>query len=156
MIYYRIPNNILCTGVLIGIFLAMRDSHLEVLFFFIRMIITGFIAFPVFRVGMIGAGDIKLIAWLLGLMGMGRGSIIVFFGFFIGAIWVLIKHLKSGYLFNRMVILISYVSKSIKTNQWDQYYDVKNDGYQMTIPLGACISIAAIFDICIRWNGRGI
>lgn len=108
---------------------------------------------PVYSIGAFGAGDLKLISLILAAFDLKRGICVVFLGCFLGAILSLFKLVRSGSLFYRLKLFISYLTRSLNQNRWELYYDVKKEGYQMTIPLGACLSVAAAADLIIHWGG---
>ncbi len=81
--------------------------------------------FPLFRIGTLGGGDIKLLA--VAALFLTPYQTILFLGvtFFFGAVGALFKMIKERNFAERFSYLMSYVCDVITTNNWKLYEDAK-------------------------------
>ena len=146
---HRIPNRLVLIGVVTGVFLygweAGNHAVLwEAMLFLSRFFAVTALFFLLFLTRMIGAGDIKIIALILGYLGYGNGFSAVAAGFIIGAFWSLILMTMKGYTFQRFSYFLTYVRSLIHTKKITAYYSSARDGYDAVIPLGFCMFLGTI------------
>ena len=94
--------------------------------------------FPVFRLRMMGAGDIKLMALTAGCLGFGTGVRALMYGFFIGAVLAFLKMLRRRNLRQRLNYFFAYIRRLFLTGEKEPYYQAERDGKSVVIPMGAC------------------
>jgi prepilin peptidase CpaA len=104
-----------------------------------RIILTVAVLFPLFRMRMMGAGDIKMMAVMVGCLGFGDGARAIGFGFLIGAILALVKMLVQKNLHKRLVILVAYFRRLFLTKEIVPYYVAQRDGNEAVIPFTLCL-----------------
>ena len=149
---YRIPNRWIAAAVLFGLLgqgavppgaLSGADKGIEALTAVLsaagRMLLAGALVLPMHRLGMIGGGDIKVIALAVGWLGFWPGMQAVGIGLVLGAALALSRMLRYKSAAERFLYLSAYVRRAIREKEIDVYYDAQRDGRDCVIPLGACI-----------------
>lgn len=100
-------------------------------------------AFPAYMLGMTGAGDIKVMAWLGAWMGLWPGLLAIGTGLVLGAVLALGKLLYQGSMIHRFLYLKAYIGQMIQQKIIIAYYNEGRDGHSSVIPLGACFCVGA-------------
>lgn len=88
---------------------------------------------------MIGAGDVKLMALIVGFMGFKTGVDIILYGFFIGAVLAFLKMLACRNLHQRLTFFFAYIRRLFLTKEPMPYYQASRDGTNAVIPMAACL-----------------
>ncbi len=148
---YRISNRYLGLVLIAGIGGALAfggdnaaDRMLHLAGFMIRLFIVVILGFPIYRRGMIGAGDVKVAALLAAWLGIRDGLEALVTGFMLGAVLALIKMLHQGSIVKRFLYLSAYIRRSFQSRMTEVYYDPSRDGKEAVIPLGACFFAGAV------------
>ena len=120
--YYRgkIPNIFILAGCSYGIaFLLYYENFLQ---FLPGIFFPIIVLFPLYKIGVIGAGDIKLFS-MLGFYFPFRESIFcIFMAFLIGAFISLISLIRYENLGKRMAYLFSYLKECFYLGHFRYYY----------------------------------
>lgn len=95
--------------------------------------------FPLFLCRMMGAGDIKAMALLIGYLGPSLGSQALFVGFLTGGLLSLFKLLYRKELIKRLIYFQAYIRRFLYTRKITAYYNPDRDGYGITIPFTLCL-----------------
>lgn len=140
----RIPNWWCICGCMGGVcltwILALPEEKVwQALLYLIRIGTVMAVWFPLFRLRMIGAGDIKLMALMAGYLGFLTGAYAVLYGFFIGAVLAFLKMLICRNLHQRLMYFFAYIRRLFLTNELVPYYQASRDGKEAVIPLGVCL-----------------
>ena len=140
----RIPNWWCLLACLCGLcmtwFCTPEDQKVwQLLYYLIRLLAVIVIWFPLFRLRMIGAGDIKLMALMAGYLGFGSGAIAILYGFFIGAVLAFLKMLICRNLHQRLNYFFAYIRRLFLTKEALPYYQASRDGKTIVIPVGFCL-----------------
>ena len=129
---------------------AARGAGLAAL----RMLAAMIPGLALFRFRVVGAGDVKLAAVIVGFMGVKAGGAGIFLGLCLGAAWSLARMVRRGIVRKRFLYLIGYVRRVILTGEIEAYYVRKRDGEEEVIPLGVCLGVgAAAVMILVKCNG---
>lgn len=128
----KVPNWWVLSGLAAGIFFRKQ-------YFFLPAIAVILLFFPLFLCRMIGAGDIKAMAVLVGFTGFGCGAVCLMAGFLIGGIFSLCKLLYKRELVRRLAYFGAYIQRLIRTRQIVPYYLPDRDGYGAAVPLTVCL-----------------
>lgn len=107
--------------------------------YIVRLLTITAIWFPLFRLRMIGAGDVKLMALTAGFLGFGLGANVILYGFFIGAVLAFLKMLVCRNLHRRLAFFFAYIRRLFLTKEPLPYYQASRDGKSAVIPLAACL-----------------
>lgn len=93
----RIPNRLMLGMLLWGVVHAgLKDSFRGILMFLGITVLTVLVLFPLYSVGKVGAGDVKLVALCCGFLGKGCVVYFLFVMLSIAALLALLKLLKYG------------------------------------------------------------
>lgn len=155
----RIPNWVTGLGLAVGLVTAGTGGFyasgavgagLAVAAVLLRAGGTVLLTGGLFALRMVGAGDIKLTAVILGTLGVEQGGAGVAAGMCLGAVWSLVKLLKTGTLIRRLWYFVGYVQAYAQTQRASPYYRKGEDDETFVIPLGACIAAGSGAVVLIR------
>lgn len=96
---------------------------------------------------MIGAGDVKLAAVLVGWLGPWTGGAGIGLGMVLGAVWALGKLIGQGNVLGPFLQLAAYAEECIREKKWKPYGRWKRDGQKAVIPLGACMALGTALSV---------
>ena len=152
----RIPNWWCACGCVLGLWLTWRLAPAgqgagQAVLYIIRLLAVTAIWFPLFRLRMIGAGDVKLMALMAGYLGFAVSAGVILYGFFIGAILAFLKMLVYRNLYQRLNYFFAYIRRLFQTREAVPYYQASRDGKEAVIPLGLCL-----LGGCVWYVVRGI
>ena len=117
--------------------------------FFIWAGISIACSFILYMCRMFAAGDIKLLAYIYGLLGPVSASKILLISLSIAAAYALYFLISKKILYRRLIYFKEYVYKCIKTKSIAKYYDIEKDDKYLTMPLSQWFLIGAvIWRIC--------
>ena len=116
-----------------------------------RMALVWVLGFPLFVLGMAGAGDIKMAGLIAASLGIRDGLTAVMAGLILGAVLALAKILHQGRICQRFSYLSAYIRRMVQTRKAEKYYCPDRDGYGCVIPFGACLYAGALFTVL--WRG---
>lgn len=139
----KISNWLILIGMILGFVL---QTHLYGLWGIFQIIITCvvpfFILFPLFKIGVLGAGDIKIFIVMGFYMNLTDLLICIIISFIIAAIPALVKLYKEESLKERMEYLNDYLGQLMKTKEILPYYfneqnekEIDKTKIHMTIPI---------------------
>lgn len=120
----------------------------EFLLFLFCTSATIIVLFPLFLFCMVGAGDIKLMAMIIGFLGVHRGAKVLFYGLAVSAVWSFLIMIHKNILKKRITYFFTYWKQSIHMGCIVPYYDAKKDQTEASIRLapfmwyGFCIFLA--------------
>jgi prepilin peptidase CpaA len=129
----RISNWWLLAGGVAGILCRGKD-------FFPAATVVLFLTFLMFRMGMMGAGDGKLMAVIAGYLGMDAGIEAIFSGLLVGALWSLCRLWHDKGLRKRLIYLCVYFIRMFQTGKIERYDDGRLREQPYTIPLAVCMA----------------
>lgn len=116
----RIPNGFLVTGIMIGLYGSqwcgpgLRSSFLSMLLAFLLM-------YPLFKIGGLGAGDIKVLVMTGCFLTIKEFLAVLAASFMIGAVMSVAKLFMEGNGRERMVCLSAYASEVLRSGRWKLY-----------------------------------
>ena len=119
----RIPNLLLAIMVAVGVgrTVVLQGAE-ECLGFVLRMLCVTMSMYPLFKIGAIGAGDVKLYGVCAGYLPGDKILFFLFFSLLIGAGFSLIKIITEQNAKERLQYLIAYIAEVIKTGSWGLYF----------------------------------
>lgn len=140
----RIPNWWCALAFLCGLYLTWQKAPGEgrawsMAWYGIRLLSVTALWFPLFRLRMIGAGDVKLMAIITGFLGFKTGASVILYGFFIGAVLAFLKMLICRNLHQRLAYFFAYIRRLFLTKEAVPYYRASRDGKNAVIPMAACL-----------------
>lgn len=93
----------------------------------VSMAIPIFLLYPLFMIGVIGAGDVKLLSVMGSFFTVREIFICVLVSFLLGAVFSLLKMAAERNFLQRLRYLLSYVCDVFKTREWKLYETQKNE-----------------------------
>ena len=144
----KIRNSIILSGWILGmIFCIFDDGVKRLISGIICMIITIILSFPLYRLGGIGAGDIKLwsvVSLIYGLKFLGE---VMVYLFMIAGVVSFIRLIMKKALLLRFRYLCTYMLYERRYTK--RYYSLQRDGADYVIPM-APVTAAAYFIVLIK------
>lgn len=120
--YDRIPNDIIVLGIVIGFLSRIRGNGCQgILSAGVVILISFCILYPLFRIGGIGAGDVKLLLMTGSFVSADKQLHVMMFSFIIGALLSIEKMISEDNFKERMQYLFSYITDVLRTGQWKLY-----------------------------------
>lgn len=120
----RIPNWLIVCLLLTGISgKLLREGMTEGVFFCGRCLCIMFLLYPLFKIGGLGAGDIKLYGVCAGYLSRHRFLYFFFVSLLIAAIFSFIKLIKESNMTERMTYLCQYIGDVVKTGAFGLYME---------------------------------
>ena len=135
----RIPNWWSFGAAIFGAVFCLLQSPVEVIYYLVRLIGVTVFFFPFFMVRVLGAGDVKLMAFMVGSLGFSEGIWAVGYGFVIGAVMALGKMCLQRSLLRRVSIFLTYVMRLVRTRKLEVYYQAERDQGEGVIPFAVCL-----------------
>ncbi|MBD5466187.1 MAG: prepilin peptidase [Lachnospiraceae bacterium] len=146
---YRIKNQIILCGFLIGIGILFYEKNIQALKQGVFHVLLLFICFlPVFALQVIGAADVKLFLLIGLLTGIKPALFCIIVSFLIGAFYSLMQMLYYKNLFQRLSYFLKYIKHVLITHQIQPYHKQPPDKkavIHFTIPI--------FLSFCIYWIG---
>ena len=128
----KIPNYLILTGIVFGMIrLMVREDIFDIVKYIPGIILPIFLFYPVYKVGGIGAGDIKLFSVLGFYFPFMQSMFCIFTSLFLAALLSLIKMAYYQNFTERIEYLISYIKDSIILGKF-HYYHKDSSTYSKT------------------------
>ncbi len=116
----RIPNGFVALGVCTGVAgNLLYDSDIRRLV--TSMLLAFLLLYPLFKIGAIGAGDVKVMMMVGSFTGTRELIGILIGAFLIGAVCALIKLVAEHNGRERLEYFLSYMADVVRTRQWKLY-----------------------------------
>lgn len=146
--YDRIYNGWIILGILLGISLRILGKGLPGIYGAIAAMLLSFcILYPIYKIGALGAGDVKLLVMVGSFVSAGRSLRIIAFSFIIGSVFSIVKMISEENFRERMQYLFSYLADVLCSRQWKLYGENLKDDYKkyksskIHFALPICISV---------------
>ena len=120
--FYRgkIPNILIVTGCCYG--MVHLWYHQDILRALPGIIFPVMVLFPLYKIGTIGAGDIKLLSMLGFYFSFMETLFCIFLAFVLGAVISMISFIRYENFFERMTYLFSYLKECFDIGRLRYYY----------------------------------
>lgn len=146
----RIPNALLILEALLGAGRSLGSSGLSgVSAFFGRVLLVMALLYPLFKIGTMGAGDVKLFGVTAGYLPFGKILYFLFFSLLTAAVISLIKIRKEKSFGRRMRRLMGYVEDVLNNGRWTLYPEGEGQGQGARVCLSGPVLVSAL--LC--WGG---
>ncbi len=146
----RIPNYlIVLMGIGGAVRLLLRDGWSGMLGYLWIAGLVMAILYPVFKIGGLGAGDVKLLGITAGYLPFKKILVFLFFSLLFAAILSLLKMWKRNYFTERLKYLIAYLTDVIKSGSWQLY--LANEADKTAV--GICLSGPILVSILLYMGG---
>ncbi|MDD6811324.1 MAG: A24 family peptidase [Lachnospiraceae bacterium] len=147
-IYEKIFNGWIVTGILIGFFFRIIQNGWQGIGYAIATMLLSFVLlYPLYKIGALGAGDVKLFLMTGSFVGMNRQLPMMGISFLAGALFSIGKMISEENFKERMQYLFSYLLDVLRTGQWKLYGenlkqdDQKYNSNKIHFALPVCISV---------------
>ena len=148
----RIPNGFVMFGIIIGV-LGSPANGRAVYRVFMSMFLAFSVLYPLFRIGAMGAGDVKVFIMIGSFMGTKELLSIMVLSFIIGALCSLLKLLSEHNGRERMYYFLSYISEVVKTRQWKIYGEHLAQDYERYRRNKIHFTVPVLFSVALRIGG---
>ena len=146
----RIPNLLLVGIMAIGLVEAFRGGGgRAVVFFLVRMAVVILTLYPFFRIGTVGAGDVKLLGVCAGYFPGDRILLFLFISMLLSAVFSLMKLWREKNAKERLAYLGEYLTDVIRTGNLRLYFENKKSFRAA----GICLSGPILISALMCWGG---
>lgn len=105
--------------------------------------------YPLFRIGTIGGGDVKLYGVCSGFLPTDKILYFLFFSLFFAALFSMVRFVKKADLRERFAYLISYVKDIAEGGEWRLYFHNMQDKRSA----GICLAGPIFLSVLLFWGG---
>lgn len=146
----RIPNMLIVLLCALGLFLRIGEQGAQGAPAYLKWcLISGMCVYPLFKLGMLGAGDGKLLAVCAGCL---TGAEIVWFFFFsllFAAFFSIVKLIKEGNGRERFSYFFDYAVSCVRAGQLRLYME----GERERVEAGICLSGPIVLSLLLHLGG---
>ncbi|MCH5249782.1 MAG: prepilin peptidase [Lachnospiraceae bacterium] len=129
--YDRIYNGWIVFGILLGLSIRiLRNGWYDVRSAIAAMLLSFCILYPLYKIGALGAGDVKLIIMVGSFESANQLLRVIVVSFIIGSVFSIGKMILEENFKERMQYLFSYMSDVFHTGQWKLYGENLKDDYK--------------------------
>ena len=129
--YDRIYNGWITLGILLGLSLRIWENGWHDMGSAVAAMLFAFgILYPIYKIGALGAGDVKLFIMTGSFLTVNRSLRVIIVSFIIGAVFSLGKMISEENFMERMKYLTSYLVDVIRSGQWKLYGENLKDDFK--------------------------
>ena len=146
----KIPNYLIVVMALTGVvWRFLMSGPLGAAISVLQMVLIGGILYPLFKMGAVGAGDVKLFGATAGCLPFEKIFVFLFVSLLIAAIISLVKLWKNGNFRERLQYFLEYMADVWKSGSWLLYLE---DG--MDCPdIRLCLSGPVLMSLLLYLGG---
>lgn len=145
----RIPNYLVVLMSVFGAGYCIQSGGLtEMLCCFGKAVLVMLLLFPFFKIGTVGAGDIKLLGVTAGILPFEKILMFLFISLLIAAVISLLKMWKSGQFMRRLRYLWKYLSDVVQGGRWLLYPETEDRKSS-----GICLSGPVLLSLLLYLGG---
>ena len=144
----RIPNILTATMLVCCLFHSFLYSGIREVFVSLLWIVgTGLLLYPVFAIGALGAGDVKLLAVCSGFLPGTRVLYFLFFSFLTGTVFGLVRIIWKKETKHRLRSLTLYIGKYLRTGKPERYHCSREAAGKAGVALAGPMLISALMGL---------
>lgn len=129
--YDRIYNDWIVLGILLGLSIRiLKNGWHDILGAMAAMLLSFCILYPIYKIGALGAGDVKLFIMVGSFESAGKLLRVIIVSFIIGSVFSIVKMISEDNFKERMLYLFSYLSDVFCTGEWKLYGEDLKDDYK--------------------------
>ena len=148
--YKKIPNHLIFLVVVMGAFWRFRQGGTwGVLSYIGEAVLVMCLLYPLFKVGMVGAGDVKLLGVSAGYFPLKKILIFLFMSLLIAAVVSLVKMMKKRYFLERIEYFLDYLREVVKSGRFKLYLQNEQDRGAV----GICLSGPVLVSVLLYMGG---
>lgn len=148
----RIPNGFIILGTGIGILGGLR-YHTDLLQPVFSMLLAFLLMYPLFKIGALGAGDVKVFMMIGSFMNKKELLAVMVSTFIIGAVFSLIKLFTEHNGRERIEYFLSYISEVARTGHWKIYGEHMLQDYQLYRKNKIHFTVPILFGVVMKLGG---
>lgn len=146
----RIPNWLTALSLSAGGMLAFWGGGILTLSeFLFRSVLAAAFFYPLFRIGTLGAGDVKLFGVCAGYLPDGKVLCFLFFALLFAAIHSLIRFVREPDPKERFCYLFSYIRQVAESGRWTLYFADKQEQKKA----GVCLAGPILLSVLLYLGG---
>lgn len=148
----RIPNGFIVLGIVIGMTGSLwrcSNPGRPV----VSMLLAFLLLYPLFKIGALGAGDVKVFMMIGSFMGVRELTVVMAAAFVIGAVCSLIKLIAQHDGRERMYYFLSYILEVARTRQWRIYGEYMAQDYERYRRNKIHFTVPVLFSVALRLGG---
>ena len=148
----RIPNGFVLLGIILGVLGSLWNGS-DIRHTVVSMLLAFLLLYPLFKIGAMGAGDIKVLMMIGSFVEVKELIAIIVMSFVIGAACSLIKLLSEHNGRERMYYFLSYLSDVTRTRQWKIYGEHTVQDYKQYCRNKIHFTVPILFSVVLRIGG---
>ncbi len=146
----RIPNQLLAAMGLVGTGIAAYQGGFRGGgYFLLQMWAVIIIFYPLFKIGVLGAGDVKLFGICAGYFPYQKILLFLFISMFFATIISLIKFIREKNAIERFTYFSEYILEVCRSGKWRLYIEDRQESLANSICLSGPIFCSAL----LYWGG---
>ena len=143
--WYRIPNRLVVAGALVGILqVFLQNGIFGALHFILVFIVTIISFYPLFRIGTLGAGDLKLFGLCTGFLPIEKLLPFLFFSFLFALFFSLLRFAGQSNIRERLFYLGSYLKEVASSGRWTLYWKDREEQRRGSVCLAGPILLSIL------------
>ena len=141
----RIPNYIILVIAVVGALQHWATGGLaEVLYYLGISVLVAGVMYPLFKIGSLGAGDVKLLGVTAGYLPFKKIMMFLFVSLLIAALFSLVKMWKRNNLFERLHYFMAYLADVMRSGNFRLYLENEADKQAVGICLSGPVLLAVL------------
>lgn len=146
----KIPNLLILVIAVVGALQYWSAGGLVgVLCFLGTVVLVAGVLYPLFKIGSLGAGDVKLLGVTAGYLPFKKILIFLFVSLLIAAIISLVKMWKKNNFSERLRYLFAYLADVCRSGNFKLYLENEADKQAA----GICLSGPVLLAVLLHWGG---
>ena len=143
--YKKIPNFLIIVMLVLGAGRRfLQGGAWEVAFCAGAVVLVMCLLYPLFKVGAVGAGDVKLLGVTAGYLPFKKILVFLFLSLLIAAVVSLVKMMRKNYFLERMGYLLNYIRDVVKSGRFKLYLQNEQDRGAVGICLSGPILVSML------------
>ncbi len=146
----KIPNYLIILLVLWGVgWRILTEGGRGAFSYLGEAVLIMAVLYPLFKIGTVGAGDVKLLGVAAGFLPFHKIFVFLFVSLLIAAFFSLVKLWKEKYFLERMHYLLSYVAEVVRSGNWRLYLENRQERARA----GICLSGPVLLGLLLYLGG---
>lgn len=146
----KIPNYLIVAMILAGVpWRFLEEGPWAAAQFVFQAILIGGLLYPLFKIGVLGAGDVKLFGVAAGYLPFNKIFLFLFVSLLIAAIISLVKLCHNNYFGERLHYLAEYFADVLISGSWRLYLENGKDSPDIRL----CLSGPAFLSLLLYLGG---
>ena len=148
----RIPNGFVLLGIVIGVLGSLWHGS-DIRHVVVAMLLAFLLLYPLFKIGAMGAGDIKVFIMIGSFVEVKELIVIIVMSFVIGAACSLVKLLAESNGRERLYYFLLYLSDVARTRQWKIYGEHTVQDYKQYRRNKIHFTVPILFSVVLQIGG---